>query len=57
VNQDELEREQLESACVAISQVLRDLLEEGKIDALEFLSVVGHLPVKLAELNPQKWTF
>ncbi|MBI4782254.1 MAG: hypothetical protein HY785_13185 [Oscillatoriophycideae cyanobacterium NC_groundwater_1537_Pr4_S-0.65um_50_18] len=57
MNSEELDREQLESACVAISQVLRDFLEEGKIDALEFLSVVGHLPVKLAELNPQKWTF
>lgn len=57
MNQNERDREQLESACVAISQVLRDLLEEGKIDALEFLSAVGHLPVKLAELNPHKWTF
>ncbi|MBW4662113.1 MAG: hypothetical protein KME15_25955 [Drouetiella hepatica Uher 2000/2452] len=57
MNQNERDREQLESACVAISQILRDLLEEGKIDALEFLSAVGHLPVKLSELNPHKWTF
>ncbi len=56
MSQNERDREQLESACVAISQVLRDLLEEGKIDALEFLSVIGHLLVKLAELNPHKWT-
>ena len=56
MNPNERDREQLESACVAISQVLRDLLEDGKIDALEFLSVIGYLPVKLAELNPHKWT-
>lgn len=54
--QEKLNGEQLERACVALSQVLQELLDERKIDAQEFLSIIGHLPVRLADLNPQKWT-
>lgn len=53
---DELNREQLERACVALSQVLQELLDAGKIDAQEFLSIIACLPVRLADLNPKKWT-
>jgi hypothetical protein len=51
----EFGREQIEPACVAISKVLRELVQEKKIDALEFLSIVSHLPVKLSELDPDRW--
>ncbi|NJO41841.1 MAG: hypothetical protein HC769_34070 [Cyanobacteria bacterium CRU_2_1] len=57
MTQDELERERLESACFEISRVLHQLLKEKKIDALEFLSIVGHMPIKLSELNLRKWNF
>lgn len=53
--QDNLENEQLACACVAISKVLRQLLQERKIDAIEFLSIVGHLPIRLSELDSMKW--
>ena len=53
--QDDLNRESLERACVAISKTLRQLLQERKIDAIEFLSIVGHLPIRLSELDTQKW--
>lgn len=52
---DGFDREQVECACVAISKTLRELLRERKIDALEFLSLVRHLPIQLADLTPDKW--
>ncbi len=53
--QDNLENEQLARACVAISKTLHQLLQERKIDAIEFLSVIGNLPIRLAELDSTKW--
>ena len=51
----EFSREQMEHACVVISKVLRELVQDKKIDALEFLSIVGHFPVKLSEIDAQRW--
>jgi hypothetical protein len=51
----EFDREQLEHACVVLSKVLRELVQEKKIDALEFLSIVGHLPIKLSEIDARRW--
>ncbi len=55
VIQDDCNRESVECACVAISKTLRQLLQERKIDAIEFLSIVGHLPIRLSELDTRKW--
>lgn len=46
-----LDRTRLESACIVLTQVLHQLLKEKKINAQEFLSIVGNLPMTLAELN------
>lgn len=51
----EFDREQLEHACVILSKVLRELVQEKKLDALEFLSIVGHLPIKLSEIDTRRW--
>jgi hypothetical protein len=50
-------REQMEHACVALTKVLHELVQEKKMDALEFLSIVGHLPIKLSEIDTQRWKF
>lgn len=49
------ERQQLEDACIAISKVMRELLQQRKIDAQEFLSIVGHMPIKLTDLDIDRW--
>lgn len=49
------DRQQLEDACIAISKVMRELLQQRKIDAQEFLSIVGHMPVKLNDLDIDRW--
>ncbi|MBF2084382.1 hypothetical protein [Thermoleptolyngbya sp. C42_A2020_037] len=41
-----------EAACVAIARLLHEWLQEDIIDAQEFISTVGHLPVSLAVLFP-----
>lgn len=41
-----------EAACVAIAHVLHEWLQEDLIDAQEFISAVGQLPVSLAVLFP-----
>jgi hypothetical protein len=41
-----------EAACVAIACVLHEWLQEDLIDAQEFISAVGQLPVSLAVLFP-----
>jgi hypothetical protein len=53
--QDSFDRQGLENACVAISRVLHELLQQRKIDAQEFLSIVGHLPVKLSDVDIDRW--
>jgi hypothetical protein len=55
MTQDELNQDRLACACVAIGKVLHELLQEQKIDAQEFLSLIGYLPVKLADLDAEKW--
>lgn len=42
----------METACVAIAHLLHEWLQEDLIDAQEFISAVGHLPVSLAILFP-----
>jgi hypothetical protein len=41
-----------EAACMAIACLLHEWLQEDIIDAQEFISAVGHLPVSLAVLFP-----
>lgn len=47
------EQKQLECACIAIYQYLQELLQQQKISAMEFLSIVGHLPSKPADFDKQ----
>ncbi len=47
----ELEQQQLVCACTAIYQYLQELLQQQKISAMEFLSVVGQLPVKPVDFD------
>lgn len=53
--QNSFDRQQLEDACLAISKVMRELLQQQKIDAQEFLSIIGHLPIKLTDLDVDRW--
>jgi hypothetical protein len=53
--QNSFDRQQLEDACIAISKVMRELLQKRKINAQEFLSIVGHMPVKPAEFDIDRW--
>lgn len=47
------EHEQMECACIALYQCLQELLHEQKINAMEFLSIVGQLSVKPADFDKQ----
>lgn len=53
--QDSFDRQRLEDACIALSKVMRELLQQQKIDAQEFLSVIGHMPIKLTDLDIDRW--
>jgi len=53
--QDSFDRQRLEDACIALSKVMRELLQQRKIDAQEFLSVIGHMPIKLTDLDVDRW--
>ncbi|GAB4132464.1 MAG: hypothetical protein Fur0046_02290 [Cyanobacteria bacterium J069] len=49
------DREPTEAACMAIACLLHAWLEQKTINAQEFLSVIGQLPVSLADiLSPER---
>lgn len=55
MSQSSFDRQQLEDACIALSKVMRELLQQRKIDAQEFLSIIGHMPIKLTDLDIDRW--
>ena len=46
MSDNQQEQKQLECACVAIYECFQELLQQQKISAMEFLSIVGQLPIK-----------
>ncbi|WAL58825.1 hypothetical protein [Thermocoleostomius sinensis] len=53
--QDNFDHQGLETACIALSRVLHELLKQRKIDAQEFLSIVGQMPIKMTDLDIDRW--
>jgi hypothetical protein len=53
--QDNFDQQGLETACIALSRVLHELLKQRKIDAQEFLSIVGQMPIKMTDLDIDRW--
>ncbi|NJL40313.1 MAG: hypothetical protein HC899_28870 [Leptolyngbyaceae cyanobacterium SM1_4_3] len=51
---NEPEQKQLECACNVLYQGLQELLQQQKISAMEFLSIVGHLPIKQQHYQQQQ---